>query len=243
MFQSLARIGQRIVGARIPIVQGGMGVGISLAGLASAVANEGGIGVISTAAIGMNEPDFFSNFLEANIRALRSEIRKARAATKGILGVNIMVAMSNFVDMVRVAVEEAVDVIFAGAGLPMNLPALLDGSRKTKLVPIVSSGKAARIIIRRWLEKHGYAPDAVVVEGPMAGGHLGFSPEQIDDPRYALEKVVPEVIEAVRPFEESLGKSIPVVPAGGIYTGTDILKYMRMGASGGADGNPVRDNQ
>ena len=231
-FQSLARIGQRILGARIPIVQGGMGVGISLAGLASAVANEGGVGVISTAAIGMNEPDFFSNYLEANIRALRNEIRKARAATKGILGVNIMVAMSNFVDMVRVAVEEAVDVIFAGAGLPMNLPALLEGSRKTKLVPIVSSGKAARIIIRRWLEKHGYAPDAVVVEGPMAGGHLGFSPEQIDDPRYALEKVVPEVIEAVRPFEESLGKSIPVVPAGGIYTGADILKYMQMGAAG-----------
>ena len=229
---TLARLGQRILGARIPIIQGGMGVGISLSGLASAVANEGGIGVISTAAIGMNEPDFFSNFLEANIRALRAEIRKAREATRGILGVNIMVAMSNFVDMVRVAVEEAVDVIFAGAGLPMNLPGLLEGSRKTKLVPIVSSGKAARIIIRRWLEKHGYAPEAVVVEGPMAGGHLGFSSEQIDDPDYSLEKIVPDVIEAVRPFAESLGKDIAVVPAGGIYTGADILKYMQMGATG-----------
>ena len=106
----------------------------------------------------MNEPDFFSNFLEANFRALRAEIRRAREATRGILGVTIMVAMSNFVDMVRVAVEEAVDVIFAGAGLPMNLPGLLEGSRKTKLVPIVSSAKAARIIIRRWLEKYSYAP-------------------------------------------------------------------------------------
>ena len=231
-FQTLARLGQRILGARIPIIQGGMGVGISLSGLASAVANEGGIGVISTAAIGMNEPDFFSNFLEANIRALRAEIRRAREATRGILGVNIMVAMSNFADMVRVAVEEAVDVIFAGAGLPMNLPGLLEGSRKTKLVPIVSSGKAARIIIRRWLEKHGYVPEAVVVEGPMAGGHLGFSSEQIDDPNYSLEKIVPDVIEAVRPFAESLGKDIAVVPAGGIYTGADILKYMQMGATG-----------
>jgi nitronate monooxygenase len=200
-FQSLARLGQRIMGARIPIIQGGMGVGISLSGLASAVANQGGIGVISTAGIGMNEPDFFSNFLEANIRALRNEIRRAREATRGILGVNIMVAMANFVDMVRVAVEEAVDVIFAGAGLPMNLPQLLEGSTRTKLVPIVSSGKAARIVIRRWLEKHGYVADAVVVE-------------------------------AVQPFEESLGKDIPVVPAGGIYTGGDIPKYMKMGAAG-----------
>ena len=176
----------------------------------------GGIGVISTAAIGMNEPDFFSNFLEANFQALRAGIRRAREATRGILGVNIMVAMSNFVDMVRVAVEEAVDVIFAGAGLPMNLPGLLEGSRKTKLVPIVSSAKAARIIIRRWLEKHSYAPYAVVDEGPMAGGHLGFSSEQIDDPCFALEKIVPAVIEAMRPFAESLGKNIAVVPAGGI---------------------------
>jgi nitronate monooxygenase len=231
-FSSLAKLGQRIMGARIPIIQGGMGVGISLSGLASAVANQGGIGVISAAAIGMNEPDFFSNFLGANIRALRNEIRRAREATRGILGVNIMVAMSNFADMVRVAVEEAVDVIFAGAGLPMNLPELLGGSRKTKLVPIVSSGKAARIIIRRWLERHGYVPDAVVVEGPMAGGHLGFKSEQIGDPSYALETIVPEVIDAVRPFADSTGRDIPVVPAGGIYTGGDILKYMRMGSAG-----------
>ncbi len=230
--RSLAKLGERILGARIPIIQGGMGVGISLSGLASAVANEGGVGVISAAAVGMNEPDFFTNFLEANIRGLRNEIRKAREATRGILGVNVMVAMSNFVDMVKVAVEEAVDVVFAGAGLPLNLPELLGGSKKTKLVPIVSSARAARIIIRRWLEKHGYVPDAVVVEGPLAGGHLGFKSEQISDPQYSLERIVPEVIEAVRPFAESLGRDIPVVPAGGIYTGADILRYMRMGAAG-----------
>jgi len=204
-----------------------------LSGLAGAVANQGGIGVISAATIGMEEPDFFGNFLEANIRALRREIRKAREATKGILGVNIMVATSNFADMVKVAVDEAIDVIFAGAGLPMSLPELLVGeSRKTKLVPIVSSARAFRIICRRWLEKHHYLPDAVVVEGPMAGGHLGFKSEQIGDPRYTLEKIVSEVIEEVQSFEKMQGKEIPVIPAGGIYTGSDIVKYLELGAAG-----------
>jgi nitronate monooxygenase len=231
-FESLANLGRRLLGARLPIIQGGMGVGISLSGLAGAVANQGGIGVISAAAIGMEEPDFFGNFLEANIRALRREIRKAREATEGILGVNIMVAATNFVDMVKVAVDEAIDVIFAGAGLPMNLPELLGENRKTKLVPIVSSAKAFRIICRRWLEKHHYLPDAVVVEGPMAGGHLGFKSEQIDDPHYALEKIVPEVIEEARSFERMQGKEIPVIPAGGIYTGSDIVKYLELGAAG-----------
>ncbi|MCK4654796.1 MAG: nitronate monooxygenase, partial [Candidatus Cloacimonetes bacterium] len=141
------RIGNLI--ARIPIIQGGMGVGISLSGLASAVANEGGIGVISSAAIGMLEPDFFTNYLEANIRALKSEIRKAKELTKGIIGVNIMVALSNYADMVRTAIEEETDIIFAGAGLPLNLPQFLKGTKKTKLVPIVSSGRAASIISER----------------------------------------------------------------------------------------------
>ncbi len=230
--ESISNLGKRLLGARLPIIQGGMGVGISLSGLACAVANQGGIGVMSTAAIGMEEPDFFGNFLEANIRALRKEIRKAREATRGILGVNIMVAATNFIDMVKVAVDEAIDVIFAGAGLPMNLPAFLGESRKTKLVPIVSSAKAFRIICRRWLEKHNYLPDAVVVEGPMAGGHLGFKSEQIDDPHYTLEAIVPEVIEEARSFEKLQGKEIPVIPAGGIYTGGDMLKYLELGAAG-----------
>ena len=231
-FKSLATLASSLLGSKIPIIQGGMGVGISLAGLAGAVANQGGIGVISTAGIGMDEPDFLRNFLDANARALRKEIRKAREATRGILGVNIMVAMSNFVDMVKVAVEEAVDVIFAGAGLPLNLPELLAGSRKTKLVPIVSSGRAARIIARRWFDRYGRLPDAVVVEGPMAGGHLGFKREQIADPAFALDRLVPEVMAELRPFEEAQGRAIPVVPAGGIYTGADIHKYLEMGAAG-----------
>lgn len=217
--------------ARIPIIQGGMGVGISLSGLAAAVANAGGVGVIAAAGIGLLEPDGFKDFLGANIRALRREIRKARSLTKGVLGVNIMVALSNFADMVRTAIEEKIDIIFSGAGLPMNLPEYLHGST-TKLVPIVSSGRAATLLARRWLERYNYLPDAFVVEGPMAGGHLGFKAEQLEDPAFSLENIVPEVIQAVRPFEEKTGRKIPVIAGGGIYTGADIRKFIEMGASG-----------
>jgi NAD(P)H-dependent flavin oxidoreductase YrpB (nitropropane dioxygenase family) len=217
--------------AKVPIIQGGMGVGISLSGLASAVANQGGIGVIATACIGMLESDFVSNSLDANIRALRSEIRKARRRTDGILGVNIMVALSNFSDMVRTAIEEGIDIIFSGAGLPLNLPQFLNGA-KTKLVPIISSARAAGIVARRWLEKYNYLPDAFVVEGPLAGGHLGFKEEQIADPEYALECLVPEVIREVRLFEERSKKSIPVIAAGGIYTGEDIYEFLKLGCNG-----------
>jgi nitronate monooxygenase len=218
--------------ARLPIIQGGMGVGISLSGLASAVANEGGIGVIATAVIGMNEPDFSRNFLEANIRALRKEIRKARELSKGILGVNIMVALTNFADLVKTAIEEGIDIIFSGAGLPLNLPQFLNGTIKTNLVPIVSSARATGIILKKWSEKYNRLPDAIVVEGPLAGGHLGFKEETIGDPEYSLEKLVPEVIQIVKPYEEKYKKSIPVIAAGGIYTGSDIYRFSQLGASG-----------
>ncbi|HWR12688.1 MAG TPA: nitronate monooxygenase [Rectinemataceae bacterium] len=218
--------------ARIPIVQGGMGVGISLSGLAAATANAGGIGVIAAAGIGLLEPDGFKDFLGANIRGMRKEIRKARANTKGILGVNIMVALSDFAAMVRTAIDEKIDIIFSGAGLPVSLPEYLVEGCKTKLVPIVSSGRAATLLAKRWLDKYNYLPDAFVVEGPLAGGHLGFKAEQIDDPAYALEKIVPEVIAAVRPFEERTGKKIPVVAGGGIYTGADISRFIKLGAAG-----------
>ncbi len=218
--------------ARLPIIQGGMGVGISLSGLASAVANEGGIGVIATAVIGMNEPDFSRNFLEANIRALRKEIRKARELSKGILGVNIMVALTNFADLVKTAIEEGIDIIFSGAGLPLNLPQFLNGTIKTNLVPIVSSARATGIILKKWSEKYNRLPDAIVVEGPLAGGHLGFKEETIGDPEFSLEKLVPEVIQIVKPYEEKYKKPIPVIAAGGIYTGSDIYRFFQLGASG-----------
>ncbi len=218
--------------ARIPIIQGGMGVGISLSGLASAVAKEGGIGVIAGAMIGMGEPDIGSNYREANIRALQRELRTAREKTDGILGVNIMVALTNFSDLVKTSIKEGADVIFAGAGLPLDLPSYIKDGAKTKLVPIISSARAATIICKKWMSKFDYLPDAFVVEGPKAGGHLGFKPEQIDDPEFSLEVTVPQVIEAVREFEEKTGKQIPVIAAGGVYDGTDIDKFLRMGAAG-----------
>ena len=218
--------------AKVPIIQGGMGIGVSLSGLASAVANEGGIGVISAAAVGMHEPNFSTDYIVANIRALKNEIRKARQLTKGILGVNIMVAQSNFSDMAKTAIEEGIDIIFSGAGLPFNLPSFLKESKGTKLVPIVSSARAASLIAKKWLDKYKYAPDAFVVEGPMAGGHLGFKDDQINDPDYKLEKIVSEVIREAKGIEEKSGKPIPVIAAGGIYTGEDIYRLIQRGASG-----------
>ncbi len=218
--------------AKVPIIQGGMGVGISLSGLSSAVANQGGIGVISAAMIGVDEPDVARNPIQAHIRALKREISKAREMTSGILGVNIMVALTNFTDMVKTSIQEGIDIIFSGAGLPFDLPKYLQEESHTKLVPIVSSARAAKIICKKWLSKFNYLPDGLVVEGPLAGGHLGFKSEQLEDPAYRLENLVLEVVESVKPFEQDAGKSIPVIAAGGIYTGADICRFLRMGASG-----------
>ncbi len=218
--------------AKIPIIQGGMAIGISLANLVSAVANEGGIGVIGGAMIGMSEPDLYRNGQKGNVRALKREIRRARERTRGIVGVNIMVALTDYADLVKVSIDEGIDIIFSGAGLPLDLPGYLNNGSKTKLVPIISSERAARIICKKWLSSFDYLPDALVVEGPMAGGHLGFKMEQIDDPEFALEKIVPQVIAAVKPFEEAHHKEIPVIAAGGVYTGADIHKYLKMGAAG-----------
>jgi nitronate monooxygenase len=224
------RIGDKI--ANLPIVQGGMGVGISLSGLSAAVANQGGVGVIAAAGIGMFEKDFVRDLVQANINALRNEIRKAKEMTKGILGVNIMTALSNFKELVRTAIEEKIDVIFSGAGLPLNLPSLLGDSEKTRLVPIVSSGRAAGLIARHWMKKYDYAVDAVVVEGPKAGGHLGFKREQIDDPAYALENIVGDVIAEMKKFEAEGGAPVPVIAGGGVYTGEDIRRILTLGAAG-----------
>ncbi len=217
---------------RLPIIQGGMGIGISMSQLASAVANEGGVGVIAAVGLGMFEKDFTKNFLEANLRALKREIQTAREKTSGIIGVNIMVALTNFSDLVKTAIAEKVDIIFSGAGLPMNLPEYLVEGAKTKLVPIVSSGRAAEILCKKWKQLYNYLPDAFVVEGPKAGGHLGFKRDQIDNPDFALEKLVPDVITHVKPFEEQYNVRIPVIAAGGIYTGSDIKNFLDMGASG-----------
>lgn len=225
------RIGD--IKVKLPIVQGGMGVGISLSGLASSVANEGGIGVIAANAIGMTEPDYFKNGIEANVRALRKEIRKAKSLSNGIIGVNIMVALNDFKLMLNTAIEEKIDVVFLGAGLPLHgMPIKEIKENNVKIVPIVSSARAAKLIFGFWLKNYERVPDGVVVEGPKAGGHLGFKSEQIDDPDFKLEKLIPEVIAEVKKFEKTFQRKIPVIAAGGIFTGVDIYKFFRLGVSG-----------
>lgn len=216
----------------VPIIQGGMGVGISLSGLASAVANEGGVGVISSAGLGMLYRDYSENYLEASIHGLKEEIRKAREKTLGVIGVNIMVAMTNFVDMIKTSISEKADIIFAGAGLPLDLPSFLKKDSVTKLVPIISSARAARIICEKWKENYDYLPDAFVVEGPKAGGHLGFKTEQLENDDYRLEKLVTEIVAELKIIKEKYNKDIPLFAGGGIYTGSDIKRIMELGASG-----------
>ncbi len=220
--------------ARVPVIQGGMGVGISLSGLASAVANEGGIGVIASVGIAMLKPEI-RNFRKRNLEQLRAEIQKAKAMTDGIIGVNIMVALTDFAKLVMISFEEEADIVFLGAGLPLRIPQIVTPERlregKTKTAVIVSSDRAAAIVLRSWA-KYDCVPDALVVEGPMAGGHLGFKKAQIDDIQYSLEEIFPGVIAAVKPFEDQFGKEIPVIAAGGIYTGDDIRKYLDLGAKG-----------
>lgn len=215
---------------KLPIIQGGMGVGVSLSGLASAVANEGGIGVISCAGLGLIYHKSPGDYLSKCILGLKEEIKKAKDKSKGIIGVNIMVALSNYADMVKTSIAEKIDVIFAGAGLPFDLPSYLTSDSKTKLVPIVSSSRAAKIICDKWKSNYGYLPDAIVVEGPKAGGHLGFKVDQLEDEHYSLEQLIPEVVSIAQSYKEE--KNIPVIAAGGISTGEDILRFIMLGASG-----------
>lgn len=218
--------------ARIPIIQGGMGIGVSRANLAAAVANEGGIGIISGVQIGFSEPDFETNTLEANTRSLIREIRHARTLSpNGILGVNFLVAMNNYEQLAKTAVEEGIDIIISGAGLPTRLPEIVQGS-KTKIAPMASSGRTASVICKLWDRKYNRIPDFIVVEGPDAGGHLGFSMEELTlDIKPNLDQIIKEVLEVIQPYEKKYGKNIPIVAAGGIFTGEDIAKYLRLGAS------------
>lgn len=218
--------------ARLPIIQGGMGVGVSLSGLATAVANEGGVGVISCAGIGLIYRHTARDYMEACICGLREELKKAREKTSGIIGVNIMMALTNFSDMVKTAIAEKADIIFAGAGLPLDLPKYRTENSVTKLVPIVSSARAVKIICEKWKTLYDYLPDMVVVEGPKAGGHLGFKTNQLDDTDFSLEQLIPAVVKEVAVFEEKYNQKIPVVAAGGIYTGEDAYKIMQLGAGG-----------
>lgn len=225
------RIGDKT--ARIPIIQGGMGVGVSLSELAGAVAAQGGVGILSGVQIGFKEPDFLRNTLEANKRAMVDHIRRARAiAGDGILGVNLLAAMTHYKELLTTAIEEGIDLVVSGAGLPLDLPKFVEGT-KVRIAPIVSSGKAAALISKVYDKKFGRVADLFIVEGADAGGHLGFKKEVMESGTYApLSELLTEVLEAVKPFEAKYGVRIPVVAAGGIFDGADIAKYLRLGAAG-----------
>ena len=232
----MAETGPLVIGnlvAHVPVIQGGMGVGISLHSLAGTVAAQGGIGVISTAQIGYREPDFDADPVGANLRAIRTETEKARQiAQGGVLGVNIMVATRRYEDYVRAAVAAGIDLIISGAGLPVDLPKIV-GDAETKLVPVVSSVKSAQVIIKYLWKKYGRLPDAVIVEGPLAGGHLGFHKEQlenIDGLHYDNE--VKAIIDEVSAVAAAHDARIPVIMAGGVYTRADMEHYLELGASG-----------
>lgn len=220
--------------ARIPIIQGGMGIGVSLSSLAGAVAKEGGIGVLSAAQIGYQEPDFKKNPEKANLRAIGKHIKRAREiAEGGILGINIMAVTRNYAAYVKEAIANGIDLIITGAGLPTELPAIAKGS-SAKLVPIVSPAKSARVILKLWDKKHQTAPDALIIEGPKAGGHLGFKYDDLMHP-FIDEKHdedVQKILEMVKPYEKKYEKDIPVIVAGGISGKKEMDHYMNMGASG-----------
>ncbi len=242
--------------AKHPVIQGGMGVGVSLSSLAGAVAKAGGIGIISTAQIGFKDQDFEKNPMAANLRAIHSELKKAREkAPQGILGFNIMVATKEYASYVKEAVKAGADVIISGAGLPIDMPKFVaeaenenGGSekkeRRTMIAPIVSSVKSALVICRMWDRKYHTAPDFVVVEGPCAGGHLGFSREQLTElgadtdhvaetfNEAAYDKEIRGIIETVKSFAEKYKKHIPVITAGGIFDHKDVLHQFALGAEG-----------
>lgn len=215
---------------RLPIIQGGMGIAVSLSGLASAVANEGGIGVISAVGIGMLEPNYRRKFRESNKISLRKEIRKAREKSDGVIGVNIMMAISDFDDLLNIALEEKVDVVFIGAGLFLKRPEMPEGCT-TKFVPKVSSARAARVIFNYWADKYNCVPDAIVIEGPMAGGHVGFKKNELLNVQKPLHQLIEETVEVMEPFEERFNIEIPVIAAGGVYSGNDMYEALEAGAS------------
>lgn len=220
--------------SKYPIIQGGMGVGVSMHNLAGNVSKEGGIGIISTADIGYQEEDFNKNPMEANLRAIRKEIKLAReiAGEDKILGANIMVALKNYAEIVKECVKQKIDLIISGAGIPKDLPQYVKGT-KTKIAPIVSSLRCCKLIVKHWISKYNYVPDMIVIEGAEAGGHLGFRKEELfEGDKPSLENITKEVVEYISKVEKETNKEIPVISAGGIWDGKDINKFLNLGAKG-----------
>lgn len=232
-------IGQHTV--PYPVVQGGMGIRVSGANLAAAVANAGGIGVVSAVGLGMHSPHFNieekspkkrqDQFFAANRLALIDELQKARTLSpEGIIGVNIMVAARDYETLVTTAIDHGVNLIFSGAGLPLTLPELTAHRPEVALVPIISSVRAAQVICKKWQRSFGRLPDAFVVENPQAaGGHLGAKAEDLDNPAIGSEAVIPELVSYLT---ENFEPPIPVIAAGGICDRATLLQALDLGASG-----------
>lgn len=229
----MSRLVIRDLAAKIPVIQGGMGVGVSLSNLAGNVAKCGGIGIISTAQIGYQEEGFEEHPIETNLKAIGKHIKKAKEIAKGgIVGVNIMVATKRYEEYVKAAVKAGVDLIISGAGLPTRLPEFVEKS-KTKIAPIVSSVKSAKVICKLWDRKYRRCPDMVVIEGPKAGGHLGFSYEELETiTSEQYEKETKEIIQVVEEYGKKYNYHIPVVAAGGIYDVEDMKRVMKLGVDG-----------
>lgn len=227
----MVEIGRKAL--EVPVLQGGMGVGISLGGLAGAVAACGGMGCISAAHPGYREADFRADPMAANDRALRAEIAKAKQLSggRGLVAVNIMVASRHYGQLVKAALEAGADAIISGAGLPLELPALAKGAA-TALAPIVSSGRAAKLILKTWDKRYAVAPDFVVIEGCEAGGHLGFKEHDLHEgTAQTLEEILPDVLEELQPYEEKYGKKIPAFVAGGLDAAA-LTHFRALGAAG-----------
>ena len=217
--------------AKIPIIQGGMGVGVSLSNLAGNVAKYGAIGVISAAHPGYLENDFEINTLQANLRALKKHIKKAKQiSNNGIIGVNIMVAMKNYKELVQASIEGGADLIISGAGLPLKLPQYTQNS-EIKIIPIVSSSKAVKLILSYWKKHYNKIADGIIIEGPEAGGHLGFKDNNIENDINEFETNVNNILETIKEFEKEYNKKIPVIVAGGVFDSDDIKKYINLGAN------------
>ena len=220
-----------------PIVQGGMGVGISWDGLAGNVSKEGGLGVISSVGTGYYLNKKFAGKLVSD-RPLSEENFYSRDGFEAIiknareicgdkpLAANILYAINGYGDVVRNACELGIDIIITGAGLPTNMPEFTEGYPDVALVPIVSSAKALKIICKRWQKRYNRLPDAVVVEGPKSGGHQGFTYEQCKLPENQLENIVGPVVE-----EAAKWGNIPVIAAGGVWDKNDIDEMLSLGAS------------
>lgn len=217
-----------------PIVQGGMGIGISLSKLAGAVSKNGGLGVLSGVEMGHADPDYRKNPKEANCRALKAHFKEAkRISGNRPIGINIMVALNQYEEIVKNAINTGVDIIFVGAGLPLNLPALTKDS-DIKIAPIVSSKRVSQLILKHWWRHFKKIPDALVLEGPLAGGHLGFKKDDLkaeNIEKFALIPLIKDVLEALKAYEDLSGHAIPLIAGGGIISANDVKEVLSAGAS------------